>query len=255
MLFDSHSHIGTVEFDSDRDEVCKRIEDTGMSYVIDIGVDLESSMKAIKLAEKYPWCYATVGYHPHEVKDLDDDTLMLIEGLAKKPKVVAIGEIGLDYYRDYSPRDLQRKWFREQIRLALKLGMPIVIHDRDANDDVLKILKEEKAFGTKVLMHCYSGSRELARQYVKLGAKISISGTITYKNARRGIEVVEAIPLEHLLIETDCPYLTPEPFRGRRNEPTFIKYTAQRVAEIKGISFEEVAETTCNNAKKFFGIE
>ena len=255
MLFDSHSHIGTVEFDSDRDEVCKRIEDTGMSYVIDIGVDLESSMKAIKLAEKYPWCYATVGYHPHEVKDLDDDTLMLIEGLAKKPKVVAIGEIGLDYYRDYSPRDLQRKWFREQIRLALKLGMPIVIHDRDANDDVLKILKEEKAFGTKVLMHCYSGSRELARQYVKLGANISISGTITYKNARRGIEVVEAIPLEHLLIETDCPYLTPEPFRGRRNEPTFIKYTAQRVAEIKGISFEEVAETTCNNAKKFFGIE
>jgi TatD DNase family protein len=174
--------------------------------------------------------------------------------LAKNSKVKAIGEIGLDYYRDLSPRDVQDKWFREQIRLAKRLGLPIIIHDRDANDEVLKVLKEEKAFETGVLMHCYSGSRELATQYVKLGAMISIAGPITYKNARKTLEVVEAVPLEHLLVETDAPYLSPEPMRGKRNEPMHVKYTCQKMAVIKGISYEEMAKATLENAIRFFKI-
>ncbi len=270
MLFDSHSHIDDKRFDEDREQMIRRIEDSQLAYVMDIGCDLESSVRVTEYAAKYPWCYAAVGVHPHEAKTMDEETLLMIKGLARKPKVLAIGEIGLDYYYDHSERDLQQHWFRRQIQLALSLEMPIVIHDRDANDDVMRILKEEGVFSkertsvfpiqedglpdARLLMHCFSGSRELARQYVKLGATISIAGPVTFKNARKTIEVVEEIPLEHLLVETDSPYLTPEPHRGRRNEPAYVAHTAAKVAEIKGISYEEAARVTCQNAKRFFGI-
>jgi TatD DNase family protein len=170
----------------------------------------------------------------------------------------------LDYYRNLSKKDVQQHWFRRQIQLALELGLPIVIHDRDANDDVMRILKEEGAFSksridslgdAKVLIHCFSGSKELARQYIKLGAAISIAGPVTYKNARRNIEVVQEIPIEYLLIETDSPYLTPEPLRGKRNQPDYVRYTAEKIAEILGISYKEVARITCENARKFFLID
>ncbi len=255
MLFDSHSHMYSVKFDGDREEVFKRIKEADVRYVLNAGADLETSMKAIDFAQKYEMFYASVGCHPHDVKDLDDATIQLFKGLVKKPKVCAIGEIGLDYYYDHSPRDLQQYWFRRQIQLAHEVSMPIIIHDRDANEDTLKLLKEEKAFDLGVLMHCFSGSAELAKQYIKLGAKISIAGPVTFKNAKKLIEVVEAIPVEHLLIETDAPYLTPEPFRGKRNESTYVKYTAQKVAEIKGMPFEEIARITCENALAFFRIK
>lgn len=264
MLFDSHAHINAEAFDEDRDAVVKAIELAEMAYVMDIGCDLASSVKAVENARKYSWCYAAVGCHPHDAKTMDESMLLMFKGLAKKEKVQAIGEIGLDYHYDHSDRETQKFWFARQIQLALELKMPIIIHDREANDDVMRILKEEGVFSkerrdqfdgdAKLLLHCFSGSKELAEQYLKLGATLSIAGPITYKNARKGIEVVQAIPLDRLLIETDSPYLTPEPLRGKRNMPPYVQYTAAKIAEIKEISYEEVMEKTCCNAKKFFDI-
>lgn len=275
MLFDSHAHINNDTFtDREREALIRDIEASDLSYVMDIGCDLGTSLQAVKDAADNPWCYAAIGFHPHDAKHLDDMTLELIRGLAKKDKVQAIGEIGLDYYYDRSERDVQRYWFRRQIQLANELKMPIVIHSRDADADTMQILKEEGAFSkarqswfperkgadgreqgdSRVLLHCFSGSREVARQYVKLGATISICGPVTFKNNRKTAEVVEEIPIEFLLVETDAPYLTPEPFRGRPNKPPYVEYTARKVAEIKGISYEKAARITCENAKRFFNI-
>lgn len=254
ILFDSHTHLNSQEILPDLDEVCKRIEESEVEYVMNVGFDLESSNLAVKQAEQYEWCYAAVGCHPHDVKGMDEHDLPMFQALAKKPKVKAIGEIGLDFYYDHSPREEQRYWFRKQIGLALELGMPIIIHDRDAHEETMEILKEEGAFETKVLLHCYSGSAEMAKQYVKLGAMLSIPGTITFKNARKQVEVVQSVPLESLLIETDAPYLTPVPFRGKRNEPAYVKYTAEKVAEILGMPYEELARITNANARRFFDI-
>lgn len=254
MLFDSHAHIDAKQFDNDRELVIKRARLNDVSYIMNPGADFESSVRAVELAENNDFIYAAVGIHPHDASTMDESMLELLRAMSGKEKVKAIGEIGLDYYRDISPRDIQRKWFVEQIRLAKSLKMPVIIHDRDANEDVLKILKEEHAFETGVLMHCFSGSAELARQYVKLGAFISVAGPITYKNARKTIEVVETVPIDKLMIETDCPYLTPEPYRGKRNEPMYVKHVCQKMADIKGVSYEEFAAYTCQNAKNFFGI-
>jgi len=264
MLFDSHAHINSENYKDNREDIIKAIEASDLSYVMDVGYDLASSVLAVEHAAKYPWCYAVVGCHPHDTKTMDEMTLTMFRGLAKKSKVAAIGEIGLDYYYNHSEKAVQQYWFRRQIQLALELFMPIVIHDRDANDDVMRILKEEGAFSknrteklgdAKVLLHCFSGSKELANQYVKLGATISIAGPVTYKNVRKSIEVVEEIPIEYLLVETDSPYLTPEPFRGKQNRPDLVEYTTRKVAQIKGLTYEETAEKTCNNAKKFFSID
>ncbi len=281
MLFDSHAHLNDAKMSQQaRDAVVKEIENSTLDYVMDIGCDLPTSKMAVDHAAKYPWCYAAVGYHPHEAKDMDDMELMMIKGLAKKNKVMAIGEIGLDFHYDHSPRDVQRECFRKQIRLANELKMPIVIHSREADQEVLDILKEEGAFSderkswfpkrpdptgyvngaaeipdARVLLHCYSGSAELARQYVKLGATLSIAGPVTYKNNRKTIAVVEEIPLDFLLVETDSPYLTPEPLRGKKNTPPKVEYTARKVAQIKGISFETAAEATKTNAMRFYGIK
>lgn len=273
LLFDSHAHINEERFAENRSQLCADIEASQLRYVMDIGYDLESSQQAVKDAAAYDFCYAAVGVHPHDTKDMDDMTLAMIRGLAKKPKVQAIGEIGLDFYYDNSPREEQRYWFRKQIQLALELKLPIVIHAREADQEVMDILKEEGAFSkrrtddfppqpdgspdARVLLHCFSGSKELGRQYVALGATLSIAGPVTYKNARKTVEVVEAIDLSRLLVETDSPYLTPEPMRKehRTNLPLYVEYTARKVAEIKGISFEEVAKATLENARRFFGIE
>lgn len=254
MLFDSHAHIDDKRFDNDRDEIIKRAKEAGVKYIMNPGADFESSNRAIKLAEKYDMVYAAVGIHPHDAKSMDDMMLQLIKAMARKEKVKAIGEIGLDFHYDFSPRDIQEKWFVEQVRLAKELNMPIIIHDREANQPVMDILKREKAFDTGVLMHCYSGSAELARQYVNLGAYISIAGPITFKNAQKTVKVVEEISLDRLMIETDSPYLTPIPYRGKRNESSYVQYVAGRIAEIKGITPEEVGEKTLENAKMFFRI-
>ncbi|MBI9012985.1 MAG: TatD family hydrolase [Clostridiales bacterium] len=255
MLFDSHAHLDSSKFNQDRDAVIKRAYDSGVKWIMNPGADYESSIDAVKLAETYDFMYAAVGIHPHDAKSLDDMMLGLIKAMARKRKVKAIGEIGLDYHYDFSPRDEQVYWFRKQLQLAKELRMPVIIHDREANNDVMKILKEENSFETGVLMHCFSGSAELARQYVKLGAYISIAGPVTFKNSRKLIEVVETVPMDRLMIETDSPYLTPTPFRGKRNESAHVRYVAEKIAEIKGLTFEEVAEQTAKNAKKYFNIE
>jgi len=255
MLFDSHAHLDASKFDQDRDAVIKRAYDSGVKWIMNPGADYESSINAVKLAETYDFMYAAVGIHPHDAKTLDDMMLGLIKAMARKTKVKAIGEIGLDYHYDFSPRDEQIYWFRKQLQLAKELKMPVIIHDREANNDVMNILKEENSFETGVLMHCFSGSAELARQYVKLGAYISIAGPVTFKNSRKLIEVVEMVPLDRLMIETDSPYLTPTPFRGKRNESAHVRYVAEKIAEIKGLTFEEVAEQTAINAKKYFNID
>lgn len=284
-LFDSHAHPNEDGFSPEEraqfiEKIDKAVENGDLSFINDIGFNLESSVMAAEHAKLYPWCHAVVGLHPHEADSYSDEQLEKIAELAKQPKVVAIGEIGLDFHYDNSDRDAQRYWFRRQIRLANELSMPIVIHERDAGGEVMEILKEEGAFDraradrfpnrpgrlladgsreelpdARVLLHCFSGSAEFGRQYVELGATLSIAGPVTYKNARKTIEVAQQIPLEFLLVETDAPYLSPVPHRGEQNHPVNVIHTAAKVAEIKGIDIETVAEATRNNAKRFFGIE
>ena len=264
MLFDSHCHFTDEAFDGCRDELAEIIRQAQMR-IVDIGTDLKTSKACAAAAEKYDFCYAAVGYHPSEVEGLTDEVLNECLELYKLPKVVAIGEIGLDYHYDDGPdRGLQQLWFRKQLRQAARLGAPVCIHTRDADADTMQILKEEifehktppadRQVRPRVLMHCFSGSAEMARQYVKLGAKISIAGPVTYKNARRNVEVVECIDLKDLLIETDSPYLAPVPMRGKTNTPPYVRYVAEKIAEIKGISPKEVEEATFRNACDFYGI-
>ncbi len=255
MLIDSHAHLDDSRFDKDRDSLIKSLEANGIELVINIGADLKTSIASVSLAEKYPNIYATVGVHPHDVKDMDNSTLEILRSLAQRDKVVAIGEIGLDFYYDNSPRDDQRKWFREQLKLAKELNLPVVIHSRDAQQETFDILKEAQDGNLRGVMHCYSGSKEMAMEYIKLGFYISLAGPVTFKNARSLKEVAISVPLDRLLVETDSPYLAPEPHRGKRNEPLFVKYVAGTIAELKGISYEELAKATNRNTKELFGIK
>ena len=276
MLFDAHAHINQDTFtDEERAEIIREAEKSPLlSYVLDAGFDLPSSKQAIKDAGENPWIYAAVGVHPHDTDSMTEEILGEIEKLAAHPKAVAIGEIGLDFHYDFSDRENQRKWFRRQIKLANSLKMPIMIHTREADEETFNILCEEGAFSEErktwfperkgpdgtpeshaaVLLHCYSGSAELAKEYVRKGATISICGPVTYKNNKKTVRVVEEIPLCYLTAETDSPYLTPEPLRGKKNRPWYVEHTVRRIADIKGITFEEAAETTCENALIFFGI-
>lgn len=274
-LFDSHAHLNNETYTADeRAALIREIESSAVTRVMDIGFDLTSSRLAAEHAARLAWCYAAVGVHPHDADSMDEDTLAEISRLAGLDKVQAIGEIGLDFHYDNSDREAQVYWFRRQIRLANELRMPIVIHSREADQLTLDILVEEGAFSeerkswfpqrlalggkpagdARVLLHCFSGSRELGQQYVKLGATLSVAGPVTYKNNRRTVEMVAAIPLAYLLAETDAPYLTPVPFRGRPNKSPYVEHTVRKIAEIKGISYEEAAERTFRNAEVFFNI-
>ena len=275
-LFDSHAHLNNETYTADeRAALIREIESSAVTRVMDIGFDLASSRLAAEHAARLAWCYAAVGVHPHDADSMDEDTLAEIRRLAGLDKVQAIGEIGLDFHYDNSDREAQVYWFRRQIRLANELRLPIVIHSREADQLTLDILVEEGAFSeerkswflqrlipggkpagdARVLLHCFSGSRELGQQYVKLGATLSVAGPVTYKNNRRTVEMVAAIPLEYLLAETDAPYLTPVPFRGRPNKSPYVEHTVRKIAEIKGISYEEAAERTFRNAEVFFNID
>ena len=256
MLFDSHCHFTDEGFDGTREELAEQIRASELARIVDIGTDLETSLKAVQAAETYEFCWAAAGYHPAEVGELTEETLAECLALCEREKVVAIGEIGLDYHwEDNPPREVQQHWFRRQLQEAARLGMPVCIHSRDADQDTLDILKEE-AFPRKVpvLMHCFSGSAELARQYVKLGAKISFAGPITYKNARRNVEAAAALDLSDILIETDSPYLAPVPMRGKQNLPLYVRYVAEKIAEIKGVSFDEASDATYRNACGFYRL-
>jgi TatD DNase family protein len=253
-IFDSHSHLDDARFDDDRDEIILRAKENGVKYILNPGATLASSVKAVKIAEKYDIVYAAVGIHPHDVKDMDENTIAVLKSLCKRDKVVAYGEIGLDYYYNHSSQELQRKWFKRQIELAKELKLPIIVHDRDAHGEVFDILKEYKVWEDGCVMHCYSGSVELAKEYVKKGIYISLAGPLTFKNAKKTREVAKKIPLEWLMAETDAPYLTPVPFRGKRNEPSYTKYVIEAIAKAKEIDLEKTAMKLTENTKKILGL-
>ncbi|NLC04864.1 MAG: TatD family hydrolase [Tissierellia bacterium] len=255
MLIDSHAHLDDRRFNDDRDMLIKNFKNNNIELVINIGADLKTSVASVELADKYDTIYAAVGVHPHSAKEVNTLVMENIRELTKNKKVVAIGEIGLDFHYDNSPRDVQRKWFIEQLKLAKELDLPVIIHTREASQETYDILKNNQDGTVRGVMHSFSGSAEMASLYVDMGFYISIGGPVTFKNARVVREVAEAVPLDKLLIETDCPYLTPEPYRGKRNEPVYMKYTAEKIAQVRGISYDEVVKATNRNAKKLFNIK
>ena len=252
MIFDSHAHYDDEQFGEDRYELLNKIYNSGVTKILNAASCLESSKTCIELSENYSFIYASVGVHPHAADSLDEDGIDLIRKYAANNKVVAIGEIGLDYYYDNSPRDIQKKWFERQLELSVELGLPVIIHDRDAHGDVLEILKRHpKAIG---VMHCFSGSREMAEELVKMGYYISFSGSVTFKNARKIVEAASVVPDNRILVETDCPYLAPVPNRGQRNSSLFIPDTIRQLSAIRGMSFDELCDITYNNACTLFKI-
>ncbi len=255
MFFDSHAHYDDKRFDEDRDELLEGLQKQGVSFVLNVASNIASSLDCIQLAKQYDFIYASVGVHPHDVDGMTENALSLLEELAGYDKVAAIGEIGLDYYYDHSPRDMQKYWFRKQIQLAKQLNLPVIIHDRDAHADSLSIVMDEDISDIGGVFHCYSGSWEMAQKLIDMGIYISIAGPVTFKNAKKTVEVVKNLPIDKMLIETDAPYLTPVPFRGERNDSVYMRFTAEKIAEIKGIPLEEVAHHTLENAKKLFKCE
>lgn len=256
MLFDSHAHLNDERFDEDREELISSLQEKGVDLVVNPGACIKTSIESVELANKYDFIYAAVGVHPHDVGELDETAIDTLRKLAtENKKVVAIGEIGLDYYYDNSPREVQKEWFIKQIELANELKLPIIIHDRDAHGDTFEIIKKCKSPEIGCVLHCYSGNVELAREYVKMGCYISLSGTVTFKNNKKTKEVAREIPLDRLFIETDSPYMAPTPHRGKRNDPSLVQFVADTIAVEKGVSYETVCEATKENAKRFFGIK
>ncbi len=254
-LVDSHAHLDGGQFSADLDAVVSRATDNDVEYILTVGCDLESSRKSIDLALRYPNIYASVGIHPHDAVTADDAAIdQLREMAASIDKVVAIGETGLDFYRDRSPRPVQREAFRKQIRLARELNLPLIIHDRDAHDEVIAILKDENAQGVGGVLHCFSGDLKMARACVDMGFYISFPGTLTYPKNDELRDIARALPIDVAMVETDCPYLSPQKWRGKRNEPAYVRSTAELLAEIKGLTFDDVARVTSLNTHRLFGI-
>ncbi|MBI5633395.1 MAG: YchF/TatD family DNA exonuclease [Nitrospirae bacterium] len=251
-FIDTHCHIEMKEFDADREEVIKRAREAGLEAMITIGSDLEGTLQGVQLAELYDFIYCSVGIHPHEAKDFTDQTYALLQELTQKQKVIALGETGLDYHYDHSPRDLQRIVFRKQLELANETGLPVIIHSREADEDTLNSVRESGV--SRGVFHCFSGNEAMAEQVMALGFYISIAGPVTFRKAVGLQDIARRIPDDYLLIETDAPYLTPEPFRGRRNEPAFIVNTAKKIAELRGISLQDLSRITTLNARRLFSI-
>lgn len=254
MYIDTHVHLNADQYEEDVKEVIQRALDAKVDKMVVVGFDRGTIEKAMELAEHYPFIYAVIGWHPVDAIDCTKEDLEWIESLAAHPKVVGIGETGLDYYWDKSPKDIQQELFRKQIRLAQKVDLPIIIHNRDATGDVVKILKEEEAKLTGGIMHCYGGSVETAKECIDMNFLISLGGPVTFKNAKMPKQVATEIPLDYLLIETDAPYLAPHPYRGKRNEPALVTLVAEEIARLKKIPVEEVASRTTENALKIFRI-
>ena len=253
MYFDSHAHYDDKKFNDDRDLVMNDLCSGGVRYVVNAGASMGSSKKGMQLAEKYGFLYAAVGIHPHSAKDMKVDDIDCLREMTKHKKVVALGEMGLDYYHNFSPRNEQAVCFSKQLKLAKELDMPVIIHSRDAAQPVFDMIEQSGV--KKGVIHSYSGSAEMALDYVKLGFYIGISGVLTYKTAEKLVRVVEEVPIRHLLIETDAPYLAPVPHRGERNLSVYLKYVVRKIAAIKGISEDQAAKITCDNAKSLFLVE
>lgn len=253
MLIDSHAHLEMREFDSDRNDVIERAELAGVDCIVTVGTNPGLSRKALSIAHQYENIYATVGVHPHDVAKASDKSFDELKTLAQDPKVVAYGEIGLDYFRNISPREKQIEMFAKQLELAQELNLPVIIHDRDAHEETLRMVKASGV--RRGVFHCFSGDWAMARQCIDLGFYISVPGVVTFDKSRVLQEVVRQAPLDAILLETDCPYLTPVPHRGKRNEPSFIIHTAKKVAEIKELPWEDIAQTAACNTRKLFSIE
>lgn len=253
MLFDSHAHLNDEAFDQDRAELLETFRDAGVGLVMNAGCSLESSREGIALAEAYPWIYCSVGTHPDTADEVNEEVLEVYRQMCSHPKVKAIGEIGLDYYYETIHRDAQMRAFRMQMQLAEELDMPVIVHERDAHEDGMSIVKEFPK--VKGVFHCYSGSAEMARQLVDMGWYIGFTGVLTFKNARKAVETAASIPLERILLETDCPYMAPEPYRGKRNHPGYLPKMAEKLAQIRGIPVEEAIRATMENAKRLYRIE
>lgn len=252
MLFDSHTHLDDPKFDSDRDEVIKNIKESGVGGLVNVGCNLETSKFSIELANKYDFIYASVGFHPCDTGDICEDDILKIAEMAKNERVVAIGEIGLDYYWDDVERDVQKHWFLRQLNLAYELDMPVIIHNRDAHLDTLETIKKSPARG---IIHCYSASVEMVDEFLSLGYYISFAGPLTYKNNKKTVLAAQKVPMDRILIETDAPYLSPEGFRGKRNDSSKIIHTCRFLADLKGVSVGEMADITERNAKTVYRIK
>ena len=250
-IFDSHAHYDDEAFAPDREEVLASLAGAGVEAVMNIGADLESSRAAAELARAHDFIWAAVGVHPHGAAVLPEDWLRQLEELAALPKVRAIGEIGFDYHYDAGWKEAQRRAFEEQLRLAARLSLPVVIHDREAHGDTMELLRQYRPAG---VVHCYSGSAEMAKEVLSLGMYVGFTGVVTFKHARKALEAAEVVPLDRLLVETDCPYMAPEPFRGRRCDSTMLPYTIQKLAQVKGVSPQELARAAAENARRLFAI-
>lgn len=253
MIFESHAHYDSRKFDEDREELLNSMQENGIGTIINVGATWKSVTTGLELANQYPFVYVALGLHPDEVGDLNEERFEILKAECQKEKVVAVGEIGLDYYWDNESHDIQKKWFIRQLELARELDLPVIIHSRDAAEDTLKIMKEH-AKGMRGVIHCFSYSKEMAEEYVKLGFHIGVGGVVTFKNGKKLKEVVEAIPLERILLETDSPYLAPEPHRGKRNSSLYLPHIAQAIADLKGITYEEVVAQTERNSRELFHI-
>lgn len=251
-IFDTHAHLTDERFDGDRDSLIESLPSLGVDLVMDVACDVREVQATLELANRYPFVYAAVGMHPHIAAETKQEHLDAIRRIVREPKVMAIGEIGLDYYYDFAPRDVQRKWFIAQLELARELDMPVILHIREAFGDCMDILRAHK--GIRGVMHCYSGSVETAAECLDLGYYIALGGSVTFKNANKLLDVARFIPDDRLLLETDCPYMTPVPYRGERNDPTYTRFTARRIAELREKDTDELCDITNKNGRELFGI-
>ena len=250
-IFDSHAHYNDEQFDIDRDALLASLPEAGIVGIINCGTDVESSIASIEMAEKYPFVYAACGYHPESALEFNEERLSEIEKMLSHEKCVAVGEIGLEYHYDFVPKDVQKYVFEKHLELAVKYDMPVIVHDREAHADTLELLKK---YNPKGVLHCYSGSAEMAKEILKMGMYIGLGGAATFKNAIKPVEVAEMIPLDRLLLETDCPYMAPVPMRGKRNNSAYISYVADKIAGIKNIPVQDLLEITSENAMNLFNI-
>ena len=253
MLFDTHAHLNDRAFDTDREELIQSLPQQGVGIIMNPGCNLEDSRLSVKLAEQYPFIYAAVGSHPDSADEVNENVIAEYRKLCRHDKVKAIGEIGLDYHYEDIPRQIQKKAFLMQMELARETGLPVIVHERDAHEDGMAIVKDFS--NVTGVFHCYSGSAEMARQLVELGWYIGFTGVLTFKNARKAIETAQSIPIDRIVLETDCPYMAPEPFRGKRNHPGYLYRMAEKLAEIRGMTVEEIRQITTENGKRLYGIK
>lgn len=254
MLFDTHAHYDDERFTEDVDDLLSSMPENNVAYIMNACASLDDIPRILHLADSYPFLYASVGVHPHEVEHLTEADMEIIKKQSLHPKVKAIGEIGLDYFYDTSPREVQKKWFARQVDLARELQLPVIIHDRDAHGDTMQILKEHHVETVGGVFHCYSGSAEMAKEVLELGMYIAFGGSLTFKKAIKPVEAAKYVPLDRIVIETDSPYLTPEPYRGKRNSSLYVRFVAEKLAQIKGLPVETIERVTLENGKRCFGI-